>query len=46
VGLLLEKGADVNAHGGQYGNALNAAISWGHKAVVCLLVKKGAVMQM
>jgi hypothetical protein len=28
VTLLLEKGADVNAQGGCYGNALQAASSW------------------
>jgi len=27
VNLLLEKGADVNAQGGHYGNALQAAAS-------------------
>ncbi|KAF2727038.1 hypothetical protein EJ04DRAFT_529760, partial [Polyplosphaeria fusca] len=32
VKLLLGKGADVNAQGGQYGNALQAASSGGHEA--------------
>ena len=42
VWLLLEKGADVNAQGGPFGNALQAA-SWGdHEAIVQLLLKKGA----
>ena len=42
VRLLLEKGADVNAQGGQYGNALQAASYRGHEAVVRLLLKSGA----
>lgn len=40
--MLLEKGADVNALGGRYGNALQAA-SWQHRTeVVALLLEKGA----
>jgi len=35
--LLLEKGADVNAQGGRYGNILQAASAQGHEAVVKLL---------
>ena len=42
VKLLLEKGADVNAQGGEYGNALQAASSGGHEATVKLLVDRGA----
>ncbi|KAJ7210947.1 ankyrin repeat domain-containing protein [Mycena rebaudengoi] len=42
VELLLEKGADVNAQGGEYGNALQAASYWGHEAIVQLLIEKGA----
>ena len=38
----LEEGADVNAQGGFYGNALYAASSRGHEQVVRLLVEKGA----
>ncbi|KAK8052651.1 ankyrin, partial [Apiospora saccharicola] len=34
---LLEKGADVNAQGGYYGNALQAALSIGHEEVAQLL---------
>ena len=41
---MLEKGADVNAQGGKYGNALQAASFIGHKVIMGLLVKKGAVM--
>ena len=41
--MLLDKGADVNAQGGEYGNALQAASAGGHEAVVRLLVDKGAV---
>jgi ankyrin repeat protein len=38
---LLDKGADVDAQGGDYGNALQAALDGGHKAVVRLLLEKG-----
>ena len=40
--LLLDNGADVNALGGLYGNALQAAASDGNQAVVQLLLKNGA----
>jgi hypothetical protein len=40
--LLLEKGLDVNAQGGSYGNALQAASYGGHDSIVTLLVDKGA----
>jgi ankyrin repeat protein len=40
--LLLDKGADVNAQGGIYGNPLQAASSGGHEQVVKLLLDKGA----
>ncbi|KAG4441488.1 hypothetical protein IFR05_003015 [Cadophora sp. M221] len=40
--MLLDKGADVNAQGGYYGNALYAASTVGHKEVVTLLLDKGA----
>jgi ankyrin repeat protein len=42
VTLLLEKGADVNAQGGYYGNALQAAANGGHESVVTLLLENGA----
>jgi Protein kinase domain/Ankyrin repeats (3 copies) len=43
VKSLLEEGADVNAQGGYYGNALQAAACiWGNKEVVLLLFEKGA----
>jgi ankyrin repeat protein len=42
VRLLLEKGADVNAQGGHYGNALQAASVKSNEAVVRLLLEKGA----
>ena len=42
VELLLDKGADVNAQGGDYGNALYAASVGGHE-VVELLLGRGAV---
>jgi hypothetical protein len=41
--LLLENGADVNALGGKYGSALQAASSEGHKPIVRLLLEKGAM---
>jgi ankyrin repeat protein len=40
--LLLNKGADVNARGGEYGNALQAASLGGHEQVVKLLLDKGS----
>jgi ankyrin repeat protein len=42
VKLLLDKGADPNAQGGFYGNALQAASEEGHEQVVKLLLDKGA----
>jgi ankyrin repeat protein len=40
--LLLDKGAEVNAQGGDYGNALQAASYRGHEQVVKTLLDKGA----
>ena len=42
VQMLLEKGAEVNAQGGAYGNALQAASIRGYKNVVQILLEKGA----
>lgn len=42
TGLLLDKGADANAQGGRYGNALQAASARGHEQVVEMLLDKGA----
>jgi ankyrin repeat protein len=42
VKLLLDKGADVNAEGGEYGNALQAALSEGYEQIVKLLLDKDA----
>ncbi|KAH7201287.1 hypothetical protein DER44DRAFT_783756 [Fusarium oxysporum] len=42
--LLLDKGADANAQGGQYGNALQAASSNGKLDAVQLLNLNGAKM--
>jgi len=42
VELLLDKGADVNAQGGLYGNALQAAAMDGNFEIVILLLDKGA----
>ena len=42
VKILLNAKADVNAQGGEYGNALQAASRHGHETVVRLLLDKGA----
>ena len=42
VKLLLDKGAEVNAQGGKYGNALQAAVAGNHTAIVELLLNNGA----
>jgi hypothetical protein len=39
--MLIDKGADVNAQGGRYGNALQAASARGQKAVVKMLMAWG-----
>jgi hypothetical protein len=41
VQLLLEKGADVNTVGGEYGTALGVAAYWGYEPIVQLLLEKG-----
>ena len=40
--LLLQEGADVNARGGEYGNALYAASARGYVDIVKLLLEAGA----
>ena len=45
VGVLLARGAAINAQGGYYGNALQAASLRGHEKVVIMLSKKGAYSQ-
>lgn len=40
--MLLEKGADVNAQGGKYGNALQTASAEGEQEIIRLLLEKGA----
>ena len=42
VELLLSKNADVNAQGGHFGNALQAASYQGHREIVELLLSKNA----
>jgi ankyrin repeat protein len=42
VEILLENGADVNAQGGYYGNALQAASHIGNEKVVKMLLQYGA----
>lgn len=38
--LLLDKGADVNAQGSVFGNALQAASQGGHQEIIALLLNK------
>ena len=40
--ILLYKGADVNAQGGDYSNALQAAIVTAHAQMVQILLDRGA----
>jgi ankyrin repeat protein len=40
--VLVDKGADVNAQGGEYGSALQVAVARGHTEMAQLLVDKGA----
>lgn len=42
VDALLDAGCDVDAEGGQYGNALQAALNGDHEEIVKLLIEKGA----
>ncbi|KAK4243683.1 DNA methylase, N-6 adenine-specific, conserved site [Corynascus novoguineensis] len=42
IQLLLNKGADVNAQGGQFGTALQAAVYTGATEIIQLLLNKGA----
>ena len=42
VKIILDKGVDVNAQGGYYGNALQAALAKGHDQIVQMLLAKGA----
>jgi ankyrin repeat protein len=42
VRLLLAEGVDVNAQGGQFGNALQAASLFGWETIIFLLLDKGA----
>ncbi|EED20961.1 hypothetical protein TSTA_081940 [Talaromyces stipitatus ATCC 10500] len=42
VQQLLKNGANINAQGGNYGNALQASAEGGHLEVIQLLLEKGA----
>ena len=42
IRLLLDRGAEVNAQGGLYGNALQAASRGGHEQTVQILLDRGA----
>lgn len=44
VEKVLNDGADVNAQGGWYGNALQAASSGGHQEILQILVDNGALL--
>ena len=44
VKVLLENRAEVNAMGGKYGNALQAASYKGNEAIVKVLLENGAEM--
>jgi hypothetical protein len=44
VALLFNNGANVNAQGGQYGNALQAASAGGHYQTTALLLDNGAIV--
>jgi hypothetical protein len=41
--MMLEKGADVNAQGGAFGTALQAAIAQDEKDIVGILLEKGTI---
>ena len=43
VQMLLDKGAEVNAQGGHYDNALQAASAGGHHTVVQMLLDQGVL---
>ncbi|CUS12373.1 unnamed protein product, partial [Tuber aestivum] len=43
VRLLLERGAEVDAEGGYYSNALQAAAQNGNESILQLLLSYGAV---
>jgi ankyrin repeat protein len=42
VRLLIDRGADINAHGGKYGNALQAAAYTGHETLFRVLIDHDA----
>jgi len=44
VDLLLKAGADVNAQGGEYGNALQAALHEDHHGIAGMLHEAGAIV--
>jgi hypothetical protein len=46
VELLLDKGANVNAHSRCYGNALYAALYTGNYKVLKRLIKKDSIRQL
>jgi hypothetical protein len=42
--ILIEERADLNAQGGRYDNALQAASYWGHIEVLQMLIEKEPVL--
>ena len=42
VKMLIESGADVNAQGGEFGNALRAAMHSGYADIIEMLIDSGA----
>jgi ankyrin repeat protein len=45
VRILVDAGADVNAQGSYFGNALQAALEGGYENIVQMLIDAGAVDQ-
>ncbi|KAJ6140213.1 hypothetical protein N7471_006699 [Penicillium samsonianum] len=39
--MVLERGVDVNAQGGHYGNALQAARAGGHDKIAQMVLERG-----
>jgi hypothetical protein len=44
--MLLNEGADINAQGGRYGDAMNAAAYRGHTEILDLLITNCSISQL